>query len=391
MDEEIRPTQLFPRLVVAMGVLLALCAAAYLATLAPPYDRWDAIVGRDFVNMWTGARATLAGNVERLFDHRQFLEEIRRAFPGASWRNWSYPPHVLLFVWPLGLLPYMAAWALWSLAGLALYLLVAAGGVRSAKTLAGLAAAPAVGVNLFFGQNGFFSAALIIGAVRELDRRPLVAGVCLGLLTVKPQLGVLFPLALILSGRWRCLAAAAATAAVLALVTAAIFGPQVWRDYVEKVVPYQSEVMTRFHGPFLAMMPTAFATGRLWNTSTTVAWMFQAPFTIFALAAVTWTFIKRRESLLSAGVLVTASFVITPYVYVYDMVVLGWVIAILHRPLSRGSDQMLAACVWLVPVVTIACGFVEYFNIPAPPVAPFLMAAFLGRLLMLLRRPEGAA
>jgi hypothetical protein len=48
----------------------------------------------------------------------------------------------------------------------------------------------------------------------------------IGLLTVKPQLGILFPFMLMASGRWRVFIAAAATALALVGATAAIFRTQ---------------------------------------------------------------------------------------------------------------------------------------------------------------------
>jgi hypothetical protein len=45
-----------------------------------------------------------------------------------------------------------------------------------------------------------------------LDRKPLPAGIPLGLLTPKPQLGALFPVMLVASGRWRVFLVALAMA-----------------------------------------------------------------------------------------------------------------------------------------------------------------------------------
>ena len=52
---------------------------------------------------------------------------------------------------------------------------------------------PAALWNVTAGQNGFLTAALIGGTLGLLERRPALAGVCLGLLTYKPQFGLLFP------------------------------------------------------------------------------------------------------------------------------------------------------------------------------------------------------
>jgi len=241
-----------------------------------------------------------------------------------------------------------------------------------------------VGVNLFFGQNGFFGAALIVGAMRELDRRPVLAGACLGLLSMKPQLGILFPVALILSGRWRCLAAAAVTAAVLVIATGAVFGFEIWADYFTKVMPYQNKVMTAFHGPYLAMMPTAYAVARVWDTGNALAWLMQAPFTLYALGAVVWTCWKRRDRVVSIAVLITASITFTPYVFVYDMVVMGWVLALVRPRLTARWDWSLSMAIWLLPAAAIVFGF------RGQALAPVLIIMFLARLLMVLRADEAA-
>ena len=44
-----------------------------------------------------------------------------------------------------------------------------------------------------------------------IDRRPWLAGVLIGCLAYKPQFGLLIPLVLVASGRWRVFAAAVAT------------------------------------------------------------------------------------------------------------------------------------------------------------------------------------
>ena len=71
-----------------------------------------------------------------------------------------------------------------------------------------LAVAPGVAVNVFFGQNGFLTAALLIGGLVNLDRRPILSGILFGMLTIKPQFGLLLPVLLLITGRWRVIAAA---------------------------------------------------------------------------------------------------------------------------------------------------------------------------------------
>lgn len=67
---------------------------------------------------------------------------------------------------------------------------------------------------------------MLIGIFAFLDRRPLLAGLLVGLLTIKPQFGVLIPVLLIASGRWRVFTVATVTALALAAAAVMLFGMQ---------------------------------------------------------------------------------------------------------------------------------------------------------------------
>ncbi len=216
----------FVKLALACGIAVAGVEIGWLLIAPFPYDVTGHMIGRDFVGTWLGAKAALGGDPAQYFGFEAYNMWLRGFF-GAAYppHNWSYPPHLLLFTWPLGFLPYIAAYALYCAAGLLLYVAVVSDGERRAGHLALLALAPAAILNIWAGQNGFITAALLVGGLLQLDRRPLLAGVLFGLLTIKPQLGLLLPVMLALTGRWRVIAAAAATIAVLAAVTAASSAP----------------------------------------------------------------------------------------------------------------------------------------------------------------------
>jgi hypothetical protein len=80
----------------------------------------------------------------------------------------------------------------------------------------------------------------------------------IGLLTVKPQLGILFPFMLMASGRWRVFIAAAATALALVGTTAAIFGTQIWIDFISKGLPVQGLVLADPDRIATQFFPVAF-------------------------------------------------------------------------------------------------------------------------------------
>ena len=359
--------------------------AAYVASAHPPHDVFGNLIGNDFVNTWLGARAALTGQVHKLFDFPTYTAFQHALLPPMPMHNWSYPPDILLFVWPFGFLPYLPAYALWCVLGLAAYLGVACGGGCTKRYLLFLLVGPAVVMNLFAGQNGFFTAALLIGGLTALDRRPLLAGLCFGLLTMKPQLGVLIPLALVLSGRWRVILAAAGTFAALFVLTWAIFGFSVWTDYVRLAIPFQNHVLNAGTGLMLMMMPTAFMNVRIMGLTPEMAFYAQLPFTLFAVAAVIWTFYRRRDPLLSRAVLITAGFVATPYVFNYDMVVFGWLIWTLRDRFSALNDMRLLMLVWSLPATVVVLGLCHL------PGSALVLAGLLARLVWMLKYEDASA
>ncbi len=362
---------------------------SYFGGSHPPLDPSGIPVGRDFMNTWMSGRAALGHDPAAWFDRIVYNDALRQALALSAHTplyNWSYPPHILLFTWILGLLPYLPAWILWSVAGYAAYFFTATQVEQPFNRLALIATWPAGTLSYFCGQNGFFSAALIIGGFTQLEKRPVLSGVLFGLLTLKPQLGLLLPVVLILRGNWRCFATASATAILLAALTAVIYGVHIWADYLNVAVPVQNYILRGIQGWSVRGMPTVFMNMRAFGFSPGVAWMVQAPISLAALAVVIWTFWRRRDPLLSCAVFLVATYLFTPYAFVYDMVAFGWMFAKLSaRDDSNLIDDLLMFSIWSMPIVTTPY---PYFGQPA--LSLFLMILMI-RLLLRLNRDDSTA
>src|SRR3546814_95043 len=192
---------------------------------------------------------------------------------------------MLLMVWPFGQLPYLWALAAWSLLWLAFYLWASVGWRTDATILVlALLLAPASYINISGGQNGFLTGALLIGGLRLLGPKPILAGICFGLLTVKPQLGILLPFALLASRQWTAIVVASVTAALLVGASALLFGWESWQAYAELVVPHQAVIMNERHGVFLVMMPFAYMALQLSQSEPFLRFAVHAAFSIVALA-----------------------------------------------------------------------------------------------------------
>jgi alpha-1,2-mannosyltransferase len=375
-------------LVVAEGLYFALWP--HPAFFRPSWDVMDGPFGRDFLNVWMGARSVFAGGPAGWFDADTYNAAVQAMLPpppsGPYTVFWSYPPHLLLFTWPFGLMPYFAAYAAWCIAGLAAFAVAVRAGGIEARNLPFVVLAPAAAINVFAGQNGFLIAALLIGGLSALERRPILAGVLFGILTVKPQLGLLLPVMLVLTGRWRTIAAAAATTAALVAAAAALYGPHIWIEYLTKTGPQQMHLLQTlsFH-----MMPTAFAGMRLMGLPADAAWAVQAVQSAAALAATVWTFWRRRDGTLSVALLVTATFLCSPYSYGYDLTAMAYVAGLLRqRDDNTALDHCLILAAWALPVAMI----VVHLVVPQLPLACVVLPALGARLLWRLGAcPQTAA
>jgi alpha-1,2-mannosyltransferase len=320
-------TETFFKLAFAIGVVVAGLEIGYLLYSPIPYDPVGYLIGRDFVNTWVGGELALTRHPQTYFAVDAYNALLAQKFGGQyPLHIWSYPPHLLLFTWPFALMPYMTAYVIYGVAGLVVYLLVVTDGQRRADHLVLLTLAPAVTVNIWCGQNGFLTTALLVGGLVQLDRRPVLAGVLFGALSIKPQMGVLLPLMLALTGRWRTIVAAVGTVTLLLVLTTLAFGPDVWSAYVNDAMPVQARIFLRDYENFMVHMPTAFMNARVAGLSLMVATVMQALLSAAAITAVAWTFWRRRDVDLSNALFVTATFLVTPYAFNYDMVVLSWVI-----------------------------------------------------------------
>lgn len=345
-------------------------------------------IGRDFINYWTAAVAVSEGLIPLIFDVDRFHFYQEGLFGiEFSDHSWSYPPHMLLIVWPFGQLPYLWALAAWTLLFLGLYLWAATWRQGDAfLLLLALLLAPATIANFIGGQNGFVTGALLIGGFRLLGTRPLLAGILFGILTVKPQVGILLPFALLASRQWTAIVSASVTAVVLVGISILAFGWESWRAYIEVVIPHQAVVMNERPGGFLAMMPSAYMGLRLLEADPLVRNAVQAVLALVALGGVVWAFARCRDTALCFGILTVGTFLASPYGFNYDMTAVSLAVALVALRGLRGGflpgERVALAATWLLPVAVL------WLNDKHLPVgAPILLWCFIYLLVRVWRSP----
>lgn len=353
------------------GFFLVAAIGAYLYALdwhAPiPRDGSTLVVGRDFLNFWMYGRAAWMPDPARWYDAAVYQRELA-TFLDANYpgQNWSYPPTVMLFAAPFGKLGYLPALATWTLLGLAILLPVAARHLADRRTLIALMVSPAAVFCLISGQSSLMTAAMLIGIFAALDRRPLLAGVLIGLLTLKPQLGLLFPFMLIASARWRVFAVAGVTALALAALAAALFGTQAWIAFVTQGLPAQNVVLSDPEGIATPYYPTIFMNLRGIGASYATAMSVQICVALAAIAAVMWAFHARAaaDSRLLFALFVSCSIAAVPYLLVYDTLAMTFAaLALLAAGAFGTRGCWLARFVYWLPLLQIGLGTL---HIPGP-------------------------
>lgn len=312
-------------------------------------------LGTDFSDVWSAGKLAREGAPEAAYDPALHYAAQQQAFadPDVPLYGWHYPPFFLLVAAALSLLPYTLAWGAWMAATLPVYMVV----VRriAPVALAPLAALafPAVFVNLTHGQNGFLTAALIGGAMHVLDRRPLLAGLLIGLLAYKPQFGVLIPLILIATGRWKTFAAASATVLVLISVTYAAFGRDIWLAFFDSAWFTRAVVLEAGDTGF-EKMQSIFAAARLMGGPVSLAYALQGVLALGLAVTCVWIWRSRAGLSVKAAALITASLLATPYAMDYDMTALAPAIAFLAaRGLEAGFrpwEKTALAAAWTAPL-----------------------------------------
>lgn len=365
-----------------------LLAGGLLAILYLLFDNFEFLegglsrgqmLGRDFINYWSAGHLLLDGRMSDLYD----FERYERAYQELTGRNLSfstfpYPPHGLWLVLPLGWFSYFPGLIAWTLVtfGICAYVLIRFSGLGW-KAISFLAFAPAAAINISSGQNGFVSAALLCGGLLLVERRPVLAGVLLGLLTYKPQLGLLVPFALLMGRHWTVIASAAATVAILVGGSILLLGLDPWRDYVTLSMPLQRSFAEAGTGFYQVMVPTPFMAGRNLGLHSSEAYILHLIVAVPVALLCIFVFRSNRSLVHRVAILLVGAFLVSPYAFNYDMVALALIVYMLAAIEPSRQSQWALRIVYVLPVLLI-------YGVAGLPVGP---VGLLFALALLIKAP----
>ncbi len=318
----------------------------------------------DFVNVWAAGHMALTGDAGGVWEwsrHRAAeILAIGRDFSG--YYGWHYPPFLLLAAAPLALLGYGWAWVVWMAVTLPLYLVTLAGVWPRRDVVLAAVVLPATSYCLAVGQNGFLTAALLGGGLALLPRRPIVAGLVLGLLTYKPHFAVVVPLALVMARQWRPLAAAVGSCLALAGAVTLVFGVSVWTGFVGSLgITVHKVLLTGGSG--WDKLQSVYALAHVLGAGEGIAWGLQVVMAVLLVAATAWAWQCGGRPGPRSALLIAATLAATPYLYAYDLPVVAVAALFLLRDgCDRGDcfagETSLIALAVVLPTLAPLAGVV---------------------------------
>ena len=356
---------------------LAITAGAVAAILFAAFDlyQWaQAYASDNFHNdltfYYAAAKIGLSHGWQSIYDLRlqqEALDALGSRIQIAQLARYISPPPVAWLAVPLTLLPFQAAYFVWSallLGALGWTWYLAAPGTGRLR-LVYLAAAvgwlPVI-YGLQLGQPGLFVALGVAGCYALLrSGRPFWAGLALGALVLKPQLAFLVPPALLVSGRYRAFWGSVVAIGALALIAALVVGPSGIATYQERLsfaagVPVNRELTIA---------------GLIGNVP--VARVIQVLLAIWSLVLVyrlrggghEWIFIP----------VLVGGLVASPYLHLDDLVMLGLAGWLYLRTSPRPGWSWIA-----VIALVIAAEGIPFWG-PLPVIAGDLLALLLLSLM----------
>jgi len=346
--------------------------------------RFNAL-GADWVIFLAAARAVFSHDLSHIYDQAWITSATNSQF--AHWLSaplpfplFPYPPVYLLLVVPFAKLS--VGWSLLlsqlaQFAALAWALHKFAPGKSWLFFVAAAFLAPAASNNVVAGSNAVLVAALIIGGIALVGTRPVLAGALIGVLVFKPQYAPLPFLALLAAGEGRALIAAIASATVLCLLSAVLFGPSLWLDWFNVYLHPQAVAGVN-----------ATDWGHMWDESVSTCvsllgaphWLATAAQIVAAAVAVIFTWQAFRSgNPQRLAILCCAVLLASPHLSNYDLILLA-LATLLQVAAMRENARPL------VLMLPLLCYLAPIFNPPRVMALGLITPLLLLGLMLMLQR-----
>jgi len=379
------------RLTVYPRLLLGLFIAIYIYLVLPGIlgpnllDRYGTPVGADFSGFYSVGVLVRSQGPSAVYNLSK-MQAAHEKTIGTKTENiagwcFAYPPTFLALLLPLSFLPYLASLTVWLMATFSGYLWTIRRIAPSPQTVWLTVAFPGTLLNFIYGQNGFLTAFFLGGGLFWVDRFPFLGGSLLGLLSYKPQLAALVPVALIAGRRWKAPAGAFFSASCLILGSILILGKEVWTAYWH-IIPVARKIFESGAMPIFKI-GTVYNAVLLAGGNYEVARFLQAIVMVAAAAVVFGVWWRAWSLPIRASILVLGTLLFTPHAFPYDFVLLALPLAWLGwEGYTKGwlpGEQPLLLLGWLIPLLIPALGKTHLQLAPSVLMALIVIALRRGK------------
>ncbi|MGZ8161823.1 MAG: glycosyltransferase family 87 protein [Methylobacter sp.] len=351
--------------------------AVFLSTFEHQIDHQGHPIGTDFLAFWSAGYLANQGAPEKSYQPEQIYQTSKIAVPeNKNTYIWSYPPPFFFVTQSLAKLPYLSALTIWSLTGLCGYLFVLYKLHPIPDTFWLSAGFLPAFIDFLEGQNGFLSTILLAGALYNLTNRPVIAGILIGLLSYKPQLGLIIPLALLAGRHYLVFTSAATTVLAINALAFQSFGLATYQAFFHNLENAHALVDQGLLP--LYKMPSFFAAMRFLGIPSTIALSFHI---LIGLAVTIITVYVWRKSLfleLKISTLILASLIVPHHLNDYDLTLLMIPIVLLTKnAVTNGwlkNEKIILSLAWFIPLM-IVIGY-TFLNIQIGPLLIFALFLF---------------
>ncbi len=342
-------------------VWLIFAWTAYAIDISPAgkLDRAGHIKGHDFAHFYVLGQIANDRSGKELYSFEQQATRMDRLVPEYQNRFLPvYGPQVAMLFAPLARLPYTIAVACWLAATVIIYgtccyaiwrMLPALHRYRW-ESFAVCAAFPPFYSLVASGHITALPLACCTAAFFAFRaKRELAAGFLLGLLFLKPALGLILPFVFFYNRAWRLIAGAMIAVLLQLAAAALLFGVDVLASYWNVVTqlgatagllephPYEMHSLRSF---FSILLP--------WPRAALVAYVISAALVVW-LALAVWRTDKPHE--IRYSVLLIAMVLVDPHVNAYDLVIIAPALLVSVAVAVVDASPSSRALLWLVYAV----------------------------------------
>jgi hypothetical protein len=377
----------------AHGLVLGLTLwSLYFWTIATPglRDRNGNLKGTDFLHFYTLGSLALERRGADLYDIDAQAALAAQRVPAAAGIRYLplYPPQVSLLFMPFASLSYPWALALWWLCSASIYALCCWAvwrlcprlGQHGSTVIILAAAFPAFFNLIAWGQTSAIAlACFTIFFFLMRQKRDFLAGLVLGCLIFKPQLGLAAGILFVLLGAWRTVVGAILSALAQLSIGVLYYGIAPLRTWFSMLSnlrglsallepkPYQTHCLRTF---WSMLIP--------WNLLSTVLYL------ISAAIVIVWTVLVWKRSqdwALRFSSLLLATVLVAPHLTVYDLVILAPVFLLLSD-WAMGRSQTsntgwLGTILYLAYVLPLAGPLLRGMHVQLSVVAMWILVYWI--------------